>query len=139
MNDTELDSKAPPRGYPGGGEEPTKAYMGRVPSLHSNGLGGKRRGERGGADKDGAKKATRYELRLQGWQQIAPVLGWTVRTAIRHRQELREHKAIFYQWLGKPPCKTVCSYESLLRLFLITREDSAPPGRAESHPGAQPP
>lgn len=65
------------------------------------------------------------EPRLQGWGRIAPVLGWTVRTAIRHRQELREHKAIFYQWLGKPPRKTVCSYESLLRLFLVTREDSA--------------
>jgi hypothetical protein len=50
-----------------------------------------------------------------------------VRTAIRHRVELREHKAIFYQWLGKPPRKTVCSYESLLRLFLVTREDSAAP------------
>ncbi len=42
------------------------------------------------------------EPRLQGWERIAPVLGWTVRTAIRHRLELREHKAIFYQWLGKP-------------------------------------
>ena len=68
------------------------------------------------------------EPRLQGWDRIAPVLGWTVRTAIRHRLELREHKAIFYQWLGKPPRKTVCSYESLLRLFLVTREDSAAPG-----------
>jgi len=67
------------------------------------------------------------EPRLQGWERIAPVLGWTVRTAIRHRVELREHKAIFYQWLGKPPRKTVCSYESLLRLFLVTREDSAAP------------
>ncbi len=67
------------------------------------------------------------EPRLEGWKSIAPVLGWTVRTAIRHRQELREHKAIFYQWLGKPPRKTVCSYESLLRLFLVTREDSAAP------------
>ena len=67
------------------------------------------------------------EPRLQGWDHIAPVLGWTVRTALRHRVELREHKAIFYQWLGKPPRKTVCSYESLLRLFLVTREDSAAP------------
>ena len=67
------------------------------------------------------------EPRLQGWERIAPVLGWTVRTALRHRVELREHKAIFYQWLGKPPRKTVCSYESLLRLFLVTREDSAAP------------
>ena len=66
------------------------------------------------------------EQRLQGWDRIAPVLGWTVRTAIRHRKELREHKAIFYQWLGKPPRKTVCSYESLLRLFLVTREESGP-------------
>ncbi len=67
------------------------------------------------------------EPRLQGWERIAPVLGWTVRTAIRHRLELREHKAIFYQWLGKPPRKIVCSYESLLRLFLLTREDGAAP------------
>ena len=75
------------------------------------------------------------EPRLQGWECIAPVLGWTVRTAIRHRLELREHKAIFYQWLGKPPRKTVCSYESLLRLFLLTREDSAAPGCAGSQAG----
>jgi len=74
------------------------------------------------------------EPRLEGWKSIAPVLGWTVRTAIRHRQELREHKAIFYQWLGKPPRKTVCSYESLLRLFLVTREDGAAP--ATSAPAA---
>jgi hypothetical protein len=74
------------------------------------------------------------EPRLQGWERIAPVLGWTVRTALRHRVELREHKAIFYQWLGKPPRKTVCSYESLLRLFLVTREDSAAP--AMSTPAA---
>ncbi len=84
------------------------------------------------------------EPRLQGWGHIAPVLGWTVRTAIRHRLELREHKAIFYQWLGKPPRKTVCSYESLLRLFLLTREDSgstmapAPPGCAESREATNP-
>ena len=79
------------------------------------------------------------EPRLQGWDRIAPVLGWTVRTAIRHRQELREHKAIFYQWLGKPPRKTVCSYESLLRLFLVTREDSAAPERAETGAAPNPP
>ncbi len=81
------------------------------------------------------------EPRLQGWDHIAPVLGWTVRTAIRHRQELREHKAIFYQWLGKPPRKTVCSYESLLRLFLVTREDGTAPAarcRAETCAAANP-
>lgn len=61
------------------------------------------------------------EPRLQGWEQIASVLGWTSRTAMRHREELRSHKAIFYQWLGKPPRKVVCSYESLLRSFLVTR------------------
>jgi hypothetical protein len=51
--------------------------------------------------------------------------------------ELREHKAIFYQWLGKPPRKTVCSYESLLRLFLVTREDSAAPTPAAGCDTAQ--
>ena len=118
MADTELHSKA----HRGGDEEPTQAYS------------VVRQGERRGDNKDGAKKATWYEPRLQGWDHIAPVLGWTVRTAIRHRLELREHKAIFYQWLGKPPRKTVCSYESLLRLFLVTREDSAAP--ATSAPAA---
>ena len=82
------------------------------------------------AEKEG--RAHMAEPRLQGWDHIAPVLGWTVRTAIRHRLELREHKAIFYQWLGKPPRKTVCSYESLLRLFLITREDSAGAGQGRT-------
>ena len=65
------------------------------------------------------------EPRLQGWERIAAVLGWTVRTALRHRKELRERKIIFYQWLGKPPRKTVCSYESLLRFFLVTREEAS--------------
>jgi hypothetical protein len=41
---------------------------------------------------------------------------------MRHREELRHHRAIFYQWLGKPPRKTVCSYESVLRSFLLARE-----------------
>jgi hypothetical protein len=77
------------------------------------------------------------EPRLKGWDQIAPVLGWTVRTAIRHRVELREHKAIFYQWLGRPPRKTVCSYESLLRLFLLTREDSAVPDNRAGGPATE--
>jgi hypothetical protein len=40
---------------------------------------------------------------------------------MRHREELRHHRAIFYQWLGKPPRKTVCSYDSVLRAFLLTR------------------
>jgi len=61
------------------------------------------------------------EPRLQGWDEIAGVLGWTKRTAMRHREELRHHRAIFYQWLGKPPRKTVCSYDSVLRAFLLTR------------------
>lgn len=61
------------------------------------------------------------EPRLQGWDEIAGILGWTRRTAMRHREELRHHRAIFYQWLGKPPRKTVCSYESVLRAFLLSR------------------
>jgi hypothetical protein len=40
---------------------------------------------------------------------------------MRHREELRVHKAIFYQWLGKPPRRTVCSYPSLLHSFLVER------------------
>jgi hypothetical protein len=76
------------------------------------------------------------EPRLQGWERIAAVLGWTVRTAIRHRKELRECKVIFYQWLGKPPRKTVCSYESLLRFFLVTREEASLSGaRGRKGPG----
>ncbi len=71
------------------------------------------------------------EPRLQGWRRIAPVLGWSVRTAVRHRKELRDHKAIFYQWLGKPPRKIVCSYESTLRLFLANREESCSNGPSE--------
>ncbi len=48
---TELHSKVPPRGYPGGDEEPTQAYS------------VVRRGEQRGANKDGAKKATWYKDR----------------------------------------------------------------------------
>ena len=62
------------------------------------------------------------EACLEGWVRIAPALGWTVRTAIRHKNELRRDKAIFYQWIGKPPRRTVCSYKSLLRDFLLSRE-----------------
>jgi hypothetical protein len=62
------------------------------------------------------------EARLEGWGRIAPLLGWTVRTAIRHKSELRGRRAIFYQWIGKPPRRTVCSYGSLLRDFLLNRE-----------------
>jgi hypothetical protein len=81
-----------------------------------------RRAARGGAAQaGGAPKAPAGEPRLQGWNEIASILGWTRRTAMRHREELRHHRAIFYQWLGKPPRKTVCSYESVLRAFLLSR------------------
>ena len=76
------------------------------------------RGVRTGA----VRRPPAAEPRLQGWDEIAGVLGWTRRTAMRHREELRRHRAIFYQWLGKPPRKTVCSYESVLRSFLLARE-----------------
>jgi len=57
MDDTELHSKV----HRGGFDAPTQAYIGRVPSLRSKGLSGKRQGEQRGADKDGAKKTTWYE------------------------------------------------------------------------------
>jgi hypothetical protein len=76
------------------------------------------------ASEKGRLKTARQAGRLQGWREIAFVLGWSVRTAIRHREELRINRAIFYQWLGKPPKKTVCSYESVLRSFLLTRDEA---------------
>jgi hypothetical protein len=81
----------------------------------------RRRPEDGRAGTAPKARSTAGEPRLQGWGEIAPVLGWTKRTAMRHREELRVHKAIFYQWLGKPPRLTVCSYPSLLHSFLVER------------------
>jgi hypothetical protein len=56
-----------------------------------------------GGDERARGQVFRHEARIHGWEEIAAVLGWSRRTAIRHRHELRAHRAIFYQWLGKPP------------------------------------
>jgi predicted DNA-binding transcriptional regulator YafY len=59
------------------------------------------------------------DRRLQGWEEIAEVLGVSERTAQRMKRDLQEASVIFYQNIGRPPRRTVCSFESFLKVYCI--------------------
>jgi len=58
------------------------------------------------------------EVAVQGWENIAALLGVSPSTMMRRKKELQEAGVIFY--ILKDNCKrrTVCTFPSLLKIWV---------------------
>ncbi len=64
------------------------------------------------------------ETAVQGWRAIAKTVGWSLRSAYRRRDELREAGVVFYRKTGRPPKKAVFHFPSRLKDW-IARKSAA--------------
>lgn len=63
------------------------------------------------------------ERALQGWANIARMLGVSKRTMIRKKKRLYEDGVIFYTLKGCPPHKIVCCFPSRLRSWIALQSE----------------